>query len=227
MSEEEEEWDPDAEDENYGDEEEYVVESPNGDEIIFSPESFFDQQGYDNFNSVVNTYNAYLYDQTAMITTPVRVELSLSRSFLPLSMQAVYGFLVHPNILNIGIELTQYDWTRRPSIIEVKHPVYDNSFIGRPLVMEVVDKFFTRFYHPRQHYKSASYLLTPSGRAKTDQIMTLQREGYDTKKAENALVLCRNDIEKARTFLRTGELPPSRSKSDNSNIQLVDYKQCP
>jgi hypothetical protein len=81
---------------------------------------------------ILHTYSAYVYDSPAQLVGP-QIEVDLKRSFLPLSQQVVFGFLVHSTLLNISFELSNFCWTRRPISLTVRHSVLENHFVGRPL----------------------------------------------------------------------------------------------
>jgi poly [ADP-ribose] polymerase 6/8 len=189
---------------------------------IFDSDSQFDavDQAYAAFAAGVNTYSAYIYDSPAELVN-CRVFVDLKRSFLPLSMQVVYGFTVHPNLLHIELELEAFSWSRRPTHLDIAHPVLGNAFVGRPFVMSVIDTFFTPFYHPKSEYRSARFYLTPTGTADPVKLRYVVSQGFSQASASKALVLSLNKVGKAINFLRTGELP------DTGKSLTVDYTACP
>jgi poly [ADP-ribose] polymerase 6/8 len=173
-----------------------------------------------SLGAIVNTYSAYMYDSPAELIG-TRIIVSLKRNFLPLSQQAVYGFLVHPNLLEIRLELDDFDWTRPPVLIDVVHPILKNSYIGRPLITTIINDFFSPFYHPKSEYRSERRLLTPTGTADPEVLAGLVAQGYDAISASSALVLTDNNSEHAVRFLMTGELP------DNRRLLTMEYGACP
>jgi poly [ADP-ribose] polymerase 6/8 len=171
--------------------------------------------------AVVITYSAFVYIAPATISPSETISLSLPRSLLPLSMQAVYGFTKHDNFLDLQLRLRDFDWTAKPESCQVSNPEFGITFIGLPLIQTAINDFFTPTYSPRDFYRSETYLLTPTGTADPAKLAELKSEGYDEKKAERALILCANNKETSITFLRTGDIPPHQSQ-----IQLP-FPDCP
>jgi poly [ADP-ribose] polymerase 6/8 len=200
--------------------EEYIID-PQDDDLLYESQNYHPGEAYSQFSAVINTYSAFRWDSPAVITGHCRFDVDLGRDFLPLSMQAVYGFLTDSVLLHITIELTDYNWNRRPVVADVRHPRLDNSFIGRPLVMGVIDDFFCGHYHPRTSYRSEPLFLTPTGtpdRGKLDQLL---RQGFEESGASKALVRCGNDLNRTIAFLRTGEISLKRTE------MTIDYQTCP
>lgn len=198
--------------------EETVICDDNDGEIEYEVEA--DMTQYNQLQSIVHTYTAYMYTAPARFIEG-KIIIDLPRSFLPLSMQAVYGYTVHPILLKLEIELYDFNWKMKPTCVSFKHPVYEGNFIGRPLVQDVIEKFFTPFYEPKSYYRAESYLLTPTGTADPVKLDYLVKHGYDKTRARSALILCYNDIEKSESFLKTGDI-----SRQSSQVQ-IDYSQCP
>ena len=198
---------------------EVVVEVDDDNDIIFSPEP--DDYGLANLESIVMTYNAFMYGNEAMIEG-ARVRLSLPSTFLPLSMRAVYGYAVCETLLEVEFDLAgDCDWCQIPAYLSIKHPVYGTSYVGKPLVMMAVEEFFKPFYKQKPRYRSTNYLLRATGSADPNLVAQLRRQGFDQATAEKALVACENDLRKTLEFLKTGD-PPRR------NVELsVGYTECP
>lgn len=176
---------------------------------------------YTSLQSVVNTYNAFMYESPAYLSPSGIISVSLPTNFLPLSLQAAYGFNVSPNILNIELELDDKDWSKNPIRIDIQHPTLHTHFVGRALIMDAVDNFFSENYKPRLFYRSESYLLYPTGRADENKKNILISESFDSKSVERALIICSNNINQARDFLCTGLMPP------HDSILSIEYSSCP
>ncbi|KAH0788104.1 UBA/TS-N domain containing protein [Histomonas meleagridis] len=224
MSDQEQEDDyPEEQSQYISETQEYVIsdeDDPDGFEFIDSQP--MDAGKIADLETIVNTYSAYMYKFPAVIDpTYTTVSFNLPRTFLPLSLQAVFGFLVHEVILEIHIELDDYDWTKEPKRLSISHPIYGKQYTGRPLVQAAVKKFFSKNFSPKAIYQSEIYLLTPTGEPDEDKVNTLIHEGYDKVKSQNALVLCGNNLAQAKKFLRTGEIGQYESQIS------VEYKQCP
>jgi poly [ADP-ribose] polymerase 6/8 len=201
--------------------EEIEITDTADDSIEFKLESQVDDPSFRQLTVVVNSYSAFMYAAPAEIVGPQTISLSLPRSFLPLSMQAVYGFMRDPVLLHISFALISYDWTQKPAWVEVRNPIYGTNFVGKPLVDSVFNTFFTSTYQRRPFYRSESYLLTPTGTADEVKLASLLSLGYEQQRAEAALVLCGNSRSQAIKFLRTGELPQYESQID------IGYTECP
>ena len=219
------------ENENYEDDENNEEFANFDDEVIFDndeegvnlgiDDDGNSQETYSGLEAIIITYSAFMYESPASLTPSGFIKVNLPTYFLPLSLQAVYGFDVDSNILDISIELDNQDWTKPPISITVQHPTRMNNFVGRPLVMDVIEKFFSKEYKPRPFYRSESYLLHPTGRADDTKKTILISEGFEEKSAERALIICSNNIDQAREFLCTGLMPP------HDAILSIEYSSCP
>lgn len=169
----------------------------------------------------INAYNAFVYANSAEYESSGRIVFRILSDYLPLASQAVYGFNVDENILKIDLLLENYSWTQPPEVLICEHPKYKNHYIGKPLITQVFTDFFSPFYKPRPHYKSASHILSPPGRCDQTKLDSLRKLGFDGNRAENALALFRNDLDKAIEFLRTGH-----AEGVKTEIQ-ISYNECP
>ncbi|KAK8866279.1 Poly [ADP-ribose] polymerase 6 [Tritrichomonas musculus] len=171
-------------------------------------------------NSIVNTYSAYIYQFPATLVETT-ISLQIPRVILPLSLQAVCGFLDNDTLLEITMILDNYDWSKKPASLTIQHPTKKDKYVGYPLVQTACKDFFTPTYKPREFYRSYSYLLTPSGQADAEKAKQLINMGFDESRSKNALVLCDNDLNRAIQFLKTGDLP------SQLNLVKIDYEECP
>ena len=203
-------------------EDDYIF-ADNGEEeeMIFENENSIDEAGISNLHGVVQTYNAFMWKYPAVIIDQSSVFLKIPSVFIPLAMKIVYGFNVDETLLEIKLELTEFSWRKMPRKIELKHPVYKKNYIGKPLVSQVISNFFSKFYEPKQSYRSACYLLAPPGSADSEKAKILRAEGFESNLVENALRLFQNDVDKSREFLRTGAKPPEDTKIH------IEYSNCP
>ena len=110
--------------------------------------------------------------------------------------------------MNVSITLNNnFDWNGPTESFSISHPVYKQSYVGRPLVLDTIRNFFSKNYNPRADYRSCLYAFHPLGVADQNMHQTLISEGFDAALSERALILNQNNIEKSRNFLLTGELP--------------------
>lgn len=204
----------------FGSDCEFEIDSTDSDdrEQEISPETIEKLRHLEN---VIYTYSAYMSEYPAVINEDWSIDVKIPSSFLPLSMQAVYGFSVDPVLLNVSIVLNDFSWNRPPISISVTHPVYEKSFIGQTLVSEVIKDFFSENYKPRSYYRSELYLLTATGTADPAKVAELVEAGFDESRAKNALIVCGNDEQAAITFLKTGD------SSGQTSFFKEDYAMCP
>ncbi|OHT07174.1 UBA/TS-N domain containing protein [Tritrichomonas foetus] len=194
------------------------------DDIIFTPDDTIDTR-FSNIQNIVSTYCAYMYESPADLLPSGSIEVDIPRTFLPLSLQAVYGFLVNDYVLHLSFELQDFDWSRHPNILDIKHPVYGPCYVGNALVNMAVSEFFTPSYKPRQNYRSAPYFLCSSGHVDYNKVTELQKLGFSSAQSQRALLLCSNHLDKTITFLRTGELP---AITNNINFsECASFRDCP
>ncbi|EAY12730.1 hypothetical protein TVAG_117520 [Trichomonas vaginalis G3] len=177
--------------------------------------------GFTYLRSVVNTYNAFMYTNPAELDDYGKIRLSILSEYLPLSSQVVYGFADCSTLLQLEIGLSNFSFTHKPDTINYFHPVLGKTYVGRPIVNEVIAEFFSTLYKPRSFYKSAAYLLSPPGKCDMKLLKKLRDEGYDGDRAEHALTLYNNDYMKALDFLKTGQLPVAKTDI------AIPYSDCP
>jgi poly [ADP-ribose] polymerase 6/8 len=152
----------------------------------------------------VNLYSTLFPDSPATVNGS-EIRLTLSRDFLPLSMQSIYGYLVSDALVEITIALTLGNWHLRPTKLNVVHPRYGIRYIGQPLVQNVLNDFFTASYRPKPRYRSASYLITPTRVIRDPRkIASMTKLGFSQSRATHALALCQEDVQRAIDFLKTG-----------------------
>lgn len=188
----------------YEEEEEY--DDSSSDDVVLEFSSSVNQ-----LDKEVQEFKKYLPNWTAFSTYNSEIRLSIPTSFLPLAQKVVYGFAVNDVLLNITLQLDRNDWTLPPQIT-FEHPVYKQVFIGRPLIVDLIPRFFSKEYQPRPSYKAANYVLSASGNADPNLIKVLAKDGIPNDKAKTALILCHNNLNDAKNFLKTGEKPEANVK---------------
>lgn len=176
-------------------------------------------QQYQEFDTSIRIFDSYLpfYDVGHIDWT---VSFHIPHTVLPLSLQAVCGFHKNPILLDFKFTLN-YSWKKSPVELNFEHPDFHKNYVGNSLVQVVVHDFFKESYAPKKDYKSRAYIFKPSGHADRSKTSNLVSEGFDENCAENALVLCKNDIKTARDFLLTGKLPVQATRIP------VTYQECP
>lgn len=179
---------------------------------------------FSSLQNIVNTYCAYMYESPASLSQDGTIDVDIPRTFLPLSLQAVYGFFVNDIVLHLSFKLSDYNWRKSPSSISVLHPVLGKCYVGNALVKMVITDFFSDNYKPRPSYRSAPYFICSSGKVDLNQMKELEKLGFSSAQSQRTLLLFSNNMEKTIAFLRTGELPFD-FKVDLANCP--SYRDCP
>ena len=180
-----------------------------------------DAANFSNLQAIVQTYSAFICTAPAFLDNSAKISLQIPTSVLPLAQQSVYGFSGSKTILDIAIRLDDYSWTKHPDVIDISNPIFGKAYIGSTLIAQVVDTFFSPFFKPRDFYRAASHLLSPPGDFDPKKVAILKSQGYDGNRAENALALFHNNLEKATDFLRTGGEIPVDTEIN------ISYSECP
>ena len=149
------------------------------------------------------------------------IKFEIPTSVLPTSMAAVYGFSDNPILFNVRLILNKLDWLRTPTLVEVTNPIFGQKFIGGPLIRDMIKDFFGPVFQPRRKYRAEQRIFVAHGQAPPKLVSDLVRQGYESKVAEHALLVCNCKIDEARNFLITGEAPTTNSRL------VLSYKQCP
>lgn len=205
--------------------EEYICQSDGDDDVdlIFADDSPDPRDSA--LNNIVSTYCAYVYESPAKLSTSGSIEIDIPRTFLPLSLQAVYGFLSNEYVLHLSITLNNYSWSQPPTHLDVQHPLYGNCFVGNCLVKMAITDFFSPKYKPRLNYRSAPYFLCCSGKVDQNKMSKLEELGFSSAQSQRALLLCSNNLERTINFLRTGELPLNMNHVSMS--ECPSFRECP
>ncbi|KAH0790022.1 UBA/TS-N domain containing protein [Histomonas meleagridis] len=178
--------------------------------------------------TMVQTFKAFIFDSIADFNiVNSTIEIELPRSILPLSLQCVYGFLVDDILFKVHLELNSYRWDILPKRIQITHPFYGEIFVGKALMAQAANDFFSVGYKPRNYYRCSKFILCSSTQADRKLMRQLmEKEHLSEQQAQRALSLCKNDYRKAAQLMRTGEIPPGIG--DNvSPQQFASYSQNP
>lgn len=209
---------------DFNDDEEYVCQGSDDDaDLIFVDDTPDPRES--TLQNIVSTYCAYVYESPAKFSSNGSIEVDIPRTFLPLSLQAVYGFISNEYVLHLSITLNNYSWNQTPSKLDVQHPLYGTCFIGNALVKMAISDFFSTSYKPRQNYRSAPYFLCCSGKVDQSKMSKLEKLGFSSAQSQRALLLCSNNLERTINFLRTGELPLNMNRVDMS--EGPSFRDCP
>jgi len=206
------------------DEEEYLIETMDDSDGPIEEDCVDWQVDFSSaatrFSDMVQIYSSEVPDFPATLKSASRVELDIPLYFLPLCLQVVYGFRGHETLLHVELELNSFDWRRPPVLADIRHPVQGIRYVGRPLVVSVVEGFFSSEYRPRSRYRAQGLLLAQTSANNTPAVASLVRQGFARNVASKALLLCGNNVADAAKMLRTGGFA--------SECELdVDYENCP
>jgi len=218
ISEEEEEEDSILDDYFYSEDDDILLSE--GDSISLEE----DDSAATKFEQECNTYSIYNPSYPASIVDSDSVKFSIPCSFLPLSQQTVYGLNCHSILLDVVLELSQFDWKLKPRKLQMVHPVKGKNFIGSPLIQNVANSFFSPFYKPKKYYRAQSHLFSFQS-VKPDPIMVIQLvyQGFNSEQARKALVFSNNDLDRAIQFLNTGYIYEVKTPITN----FVSYHDSP
>ena len=169
---------------------------------------------------IQSIFNAYIF-QYPISLDGNRFTINIPSKYLPLSLQYVYGLFTIENIFSISFELDNDSWIKRPKYLEIIRSSNDKNFIGKALVTQTFNFFFSTNYIPKFSYKSSSYLLTPEGTYNNEYLINLVNSGYDENKARIALILFHNNLENVLLFLKTGQCPEIETPIP------ISYSECP
>ncbi|KAK8866561.1 Poly [ADP-ribose] polymerase 6 [Tritrichomonas musculus] len=137
-----------------------------------------------------------------------KVDFQIPSNVLPLSTQMVCGFTVDPILLDVSFTINKkYEWDQPVECYSCKHPIYNQSYYGRSLVLDTIRHFFTKLYMPKSNFRSCIYAFHPNGEADSILLKFLIDQGFDPKLAERALIINRNDINKSQDLLLSNQMP--------------------
>jgi len=196
-------------------------------EIIFIDESDNDDYApvIDNmmYISEISSNSTFFqgYFPDSMITTKgTTISFSLPISYLPIAMNAVYGFIDSEILLNIDISLNPTEIWKLPAVIHnVSNPLLGSNFIGMPLVKNAIKTFFSKSYRPMNEYKCMNMVFIKGGLCDPQKLQDLLRQGFREEDAEKALINSKNNVLKAIDLLKIG-------KSDRSQVPF-HYSEFP
>ena len=70
---------------------------------------------------------------------------SIPSSFVPVPLRVAYGYIDSDTLLDVRIELDDYNWTKMPNAISITNPV-NHNYCGKALVEKAKDNFFSSKY---------------------------------------------------------------------------------
>ena len=154
-----------------------------------------------NFENILPNIEISLSDDDCLL-------LSIPTSILPLSMQAVYGFYREKTLLNLKIKLAEScNWREKPVLLEFSNPFFGQNFIGKPLIQDVFNKFFSHEYSTGLLYRSYPFVFPSTIAPDPHMLQILLSHGIERSIAENALSQCNNNLHQAQEFILTGKKP--------------------
>lgn len=92
--------------------------------------------------------------------------------FLPSSLQMVCGFYLSPILIEVMLSFKEDNWNSPLSQISASHPIFNQNYVGRPLALDTIRRFFTNSYMPKRKYICADFILNKS------QIKSLKYENH-------------------------------------------------
>lgn len=110
------------------------------------------------------------------------LKFHIPSEFLPTSLQMVCGFYLSPILIDVTLTFKEDSW-RLPLIqFSATHPIFNQNYVGRPLVLDTIRKFFTNSFIAKPQYKSMNLLLPNSKNLEYDshQLLFLIMEITDS-----------------------------------------------
>jgi poly [ADP-ribose] polymerase 6/8 len=175
---------------------------------------------------VCSTMEAVLPRFQFAVLSATRFQIKIPSLVLPSSLAAVNHFDTDPVLLDVVLDLQCNSLDTGVTLESLSHPVFGTNFPGRPLVQARFDHFFSPFDPPTPSYRSALYVLEPTGEADGGQVAELVASGFREDVAARALILTRGDLAAARDYLVTGTTtaPPPEpvfARSDCPVLYLI------
>lgn len=165
-------------------------------------------------NLLVKKFNDLTY--AAKCDVGPNYVLHLYTSFLPSSLNYVFGFYLDETLLDITF--SKNDFKSLPEFVSLVNPLMKKNFYGEVLIQKLLKKFFSPDYEPKQHYTSAKHILNLNGDFDSTKLSNFSQ--FSNEAAKNALILCQNNVEDALDFLRTGNC--------NYDVDVpVKFDECP
>lgn len=87
------------------------------------------------------------------------LEFQIPSSFLPSSLQMVCGFYLSPILIDVNLIFKTDNWRLPLLQFSATHPIFNQNYVGRPLVLDAIRHFFTSSYKNKLHYKSTEYVI--------------------------------------------------------------------
>lgn len=119
----------------------------------------FLQEERTKLDTVLAIYALFMPSYVATMINDTTVRFELPTSFVPLSVAAVLGFAADPVILQVDICFNEYSWKKKANFTCV-HPRYGSNFIGKPVIMSTIERFFSAAYVPQPTYQCEMYMTS-------------------------------------------------------------------
>lgn len=103
------------------------------------------------FNEIAPTFKVSTVDST--------LNLDIPSDCLPSSLQMVCGYYLSPILIHLTLVFKSANWKFPLAQFSATHPIFNQNYVGRPLVLETIRNFFTSSYNPKTTYKSTNYIL--------------------------------------------------------------------
>lgn len=103
------------------------------------------------FNEITTNYRVIMHEST--------LEFDIPSDSLPSSLQMVCGFYLSPILIHVTLQFKSPNWKLPLLQFSATHPLFNQNYVGRPLVLDTIRTFFTSSYTPKTSYKSTSSIL--------------------------------------------------------------------
>ena len=124
------------------------------------------------FRREIDTFSNFFPTFKVQCNASNEVSFEIPTSVLPPSLSVVYGFSDHFVLFYVNLLLNRkLSWFDKPEYCRVTNPIFDepgdephssvvvSKFIGRPIIVDLIKRFFDLGFHPRASYKYGNHPL--------------------------------------------------------------------
>lgn len=80
-------------------------------------------------------------------------------NIIPSSLQMVCGYYLSPILIEVKLTFNQASWKEPLSQFSATHPLFNQNYVGRPLIYDSIRHFFKASYIRKEEYRSSFVLF--------------------------------------------------------------------
>lgn len=88
------------------------------------------------------------------------ITFQVPSNIIPSSLQMVCGYYISPILIEVTLTFKEANWNRPLATFSATHPVFNQNYIGRPLIYDTIRHFFRETYKPQGNYRSSKILFS-------------------------------------------------------------------